>query len=147
LHDFRKVAVFERHGAETLVPPFQHLFHLGLLFTDVGFSKQLIESPLAGKKADERGWPIGLTAFDQLSEFRTFFGCFVCRARCKLEHDFIQEEDNCVVAESLGVLADERKTIIDIDELRCLTSGGENVRTRSPTSRLCSASRWGAAAA
>jgi hypothetical protein len=25
------------------------------------------------------------------------------------------------------VLADERKTIIDIDELRCLTSGGENV--------------------
>ena len=117
LGDGRQVAVLERDGVEARLPPLEHVGERQLLRAGDVLAHQLAQVALPGDEADEGNRPVGGLGLHELRQLLPFVvhEGEVGGMAGQPEDQLVEEQDDGVVAETPGVLADDRQPIVERD--------------------------------
>ena len=111
LGDGREVAVLQRDRVEAALPVPQGVGEVELLGAGDVLADQLAEVALAGDEADDRDRPVGRLASTSLASFCPSRLTKPRSAACagEPEDQLVEEQDHGVVAQLLGVPADDAR--------------------------------------
>ena len=117
LGDDREVAVLQGDGVEPPLPVREHVGEVELLDPGHVLADQVPQVTLAGHEADDGDRAIRLPGFDQLRQLVPLGldETHVRRVRGQPEDQLVEEQDQGVVAERLGMGADDAEAHIEID--------------------------------
>ena len=109
LGDEREVAVLQGDRVEPAFPVRQHIGEVELLDAGDVLADQVAKVTLAGDEADDRHRAVGLPGLDQLGQLVPLGldEVQVRRVRGQPEDQLVEEQDQAVVAERLGMGADD----------------------------------------
>ena len=118
LGDDREVAVLQGDRVEPALPVPQDVGEVELLGAGDVLADQVAQVALAGDEADDRDRPVGrLRHSTSLASFcpSVLDEAQVGRVRGEPEDQLVEEQDQGVVAELLGVAADDAQALVEID--------------------------------
>ena len=116
--DGRQVAVFQRDAVEARFPVLEHIAELQLHRAGEVLAYQVAQVALARDEADQRHGPIRVGGLHQLHQLRALAAdeVDVGGMTRKPEHQLVQEQDDRVVAQRLGVAAHDAEPVVERDE-------------------------------
>ena len=117
LGDQRQVAVFEGDRVEPAFPMAQHVREIELVDAGDVLADEFPQVTLPGDEADDRHRAFGLPGLDELGEFVPLGldEVQICRMGRQPQDQFIEEQDQPIVAKRLGVGTDDRQPHVQID--------------------------------
>ncbi len=129
LDDRRQVAVLQGDGVE----PARQVVHLAFEVLDLGAGDVLADEfgkvTLAGDERHDREAAVGVTRLDQFDEC-VHLGVdelLIGHVCLQPQDELIEEEDQPVVSEIAGVVADHRQAVLQRDERRRVAAGAPDV--------------------
>ena len=113
-----QVAVFQRDAVEARLPMLQHVAELHLHRARQVFTHQVTQVTLPRHKADQRNGAVGIGGFHQLDQLGAFAAdeIDVGRMAGQPQHQLVQEQDDGVVTQRLGVAAHDAQAIVQRHE-------------------------------
>ena len=113
-----QIAVFQRDAMKTSLPVLEHIAELHLHRASQVFTHQVTQIALPRHETDQRNGPVGIGRLHQLDELcaLTTDKIDICRMAGQPEHQLVQEQDDGVIAQRLGVSAHDAQSIVERHE-------------------------------
>ena len=129
LGDGRQVAVFQRDAVKARFPVLQHIAELQLHRAGEVLAHEVAQVALARDEADQWHGPFGVGGLHQLHQLGALAAdeVDVGSVAREPEHQFVQEQDDRVIAQCLGVAAHDAEPVVERDE-RLAAAGQAAVR-------------------